>query len=150
MADTPTENLTEGWPDEDGNQELARFAVRVRSSRPALGEDAMARVHAAMRQEMADLSGPLPRRWVLGAASVAAAAAAVILVAGSYLGGLRHRQVSRPQAPLPVRAQGVQDTYPVCLAIPPAVLPRPSPPASPPGRPLVSLDEYQPLYADLR
>jgi len=50
--DSKTWTLVEGWPAEAGNGDLARFATEVRAGRPALSEEAMGRVLAAMRREM--------------------------------------------------------------------------------------------------
>lgn len=148
QANEPDNDLTEGWPDEPGNEELAELARRLRSSRPALSNQAMARIAQAMRREMTAHSPGGGRRRLLRPA--AAAAAAAVLAVGTHL---HFRANGPPAAPpsdqttqgrragLAAGAAGAQDSYRVYFA---------SPPAPPPDGPLLSLEEYKSLYTDLR
>jgi hypothetical protein len=141
-------SLTEGWPDEAGNEELAEFAARIRSSRPALPRQAMARIERAMKQAMAAGPRRSSRRWPAICAYVLSAAAATLLAVGVYLHFrvAGHRPASPPgQAPPAARAKDraqaglVLDTYRVHFA---------SLPVRPPDRPLVRLEDYRTLYSD--
>ena len=136
-------DVTDGWPDEPGNEELARFAARVRSARPALSEEAMARVERAMLREMSPATGARRRRRTMCFGAALAAAAAALLGVGIYL-YVRPNGPPRPQGPpeSPHRRQHVarvQDDYPVRF---------PSTPVKPPDAPLLRLEDYRSLYAD--
>ena len=76
--DERPDDLTEGWPDEPTNEELARFAEGLRASRPALSHEALGRVEAAMRREMAARPKARRRRWATLAASLAAFALSLL------------------------------------------------------------------------
>lgn len=144
----PARNLTEGWPDEPGNAELAKFAARIRSSRPALSRQAMARIGRAMRRAMDAKSRRSSRRWPTYPAYVLSAAAAALLAVGVYLyfrAAWQRPSFPPEEAPPAARAKegaqagGVLDTYRVRFA---------SLPVSPPDRPLLRLEDYRTLYTD--
>ena len=146
QPNAPRDDLTDGWPDEPGNDELADFAARLRDSRPALSREALARVGAAMRREMA----PRPsrkRRWAFVAGGVAAVAVLAIGLWAHLRPVARPpasppREVARPQPPRePAQPSPTVATYRVRLSVPPA---------EPPARPLLPLEQYETLYADLR
>ncbi len=123
----PNDFLTEGWPPEPGNPELARFAEQLRTVQPELPPESLERVEQRMREERAASA----RRWrrqrlVMGAGL----AAAVLLAVGIYA------FLPRPQAQPP----RIQDVYRVEFTAPPA------PP--PPQRSLVRIEEYQSLFSD--
>lgn len=111
-----TDELTEGWPDEPGDEELAAFAGELRGAMSELPEAAMKRIESRMRWRM--------RRgmWIRRAVGVAAAVAAVT---GGYA-VLRMRQPERPTL--------VRDVYTVTTM--------PVPVGETPSRPLVAVEEY--------
>lgn len=90
-------DLTEGWPQERGNEQLARFAESLRSALPELGPEAIARVQAAVRRAAADADATGPRRrgraWAVRGSL--AAAACLMLAAGVWL-AYAHRDRSLP------------------------------------------------------
>ena len=141
--DERPDDLTEGWPEEPTNEELARFAERLRAARPALSHEALGRVEAAMRREMAARPKARRRRWATLAASLAAA---VLLALGVHLHLRPGKRVPVPTPTMvasrtPAAPTGARDSYTVRFAAPPAAVP---------AGPLLSLLDYETLYADLR
>jgi len=127
----PDAEITAGWPDEPGNEELAALAGELKSARPALPAGAMERVGAALRRELDARSDRTRRwRWFIGAATAAAAAAMLSL--GILLNS--PGDVAPGLAP-------AEDRYAVRFA----------PPAGPtPHRALLCLDSYESLYTDAK
>ena len=141
---TPGDHLTEGWPDDPANADLAAFAREFRHARPSLSKPAMDRISRAFRSE---LHAPTPvrtpfftyRRWA------AAAAAGVVLAAGAWAAwewqagqdrltvvtsGGNAGQIGGPAT----SGSPVRDTYLVSTAAVPRL--------AAPERPLVPLAEY--------
>lgn len=131
----PPDDLTEGWPDEPGNAELARFAQELRSSRPALPEESLAWVGQTIQEELA-ARPRRPRRSL----AYAGLAAGLLLVGLGYLLFFRPAPPPGPVVEPPRRPERIEDRYPVELAAPP--LP------APPERALVRLDDYRSLFTD--
>lgn len=133
----PADDLTEGWPVEAGNAELARFARQLREERPELSAAALDRVHDRLR---AALAAPTPQRppWRLWLG--AGLAASVLIALGlSYTEIFRsHQPRVNPSAGTPASSPGVQDRYSVRFA-------EPTPPASSDGS-LLRLDDHQSLF----
>ena len=127
----PPEDLTEGWPEEQGNRELAEFAGRLRAAVPEPTEESLARVRRAMGREL-DRRRRVAR-WFGGAL---AAAAVVLLAAGVWR---LARQDGPGEGPTP--AAGVTDVFTVVPVRPPA----PEPP-----RGLVRLEDYRSLFESVR
>jgi hypothetical protein len=121
------DDLTEGWPADPRNEELARFAGKLQAALPVLPPDALERVGQKVHAELARQAR---RRVRLGLA--AAASVLLALGVGGYV-WLRPPPGERTPAP-------VEDRYTVELAVPQAPLP--------PQPPLVRLEEHQSLYAD--
>lgn len=118
------DNLTEGWPEENGNEELAEFARQVRANLPELPPEAMQRVHGGMRLRTS-------RRPVYFWRVLAGMAAAAAI--GIGVGVWRFH--SRDPAPYP-KPPTVQDTYVIQL---------PAPHVTVPDRPLLKLSDYASL-----
>src|SRR5262249_25671568 len=119
-------DLTEGWPADPQNAELARFAEGLRAALPELPPAALARVGQKVRTELA--RQPARRRWL----RPAAAAVLLTLGVGGYV-WLWPSPGEREESP-------VEDRYTVDLAAPHAPLPSRPPP--------VRLEEHQSLFAD--
>lgn len=131
----PHDHLTEGWPSEPDNPELAQFAEKLRAAQPELPPDSLDRVEQRMKDERTALARRMQKRRIFMGAGLAAA---VVLSVGIY--AFLPRQ--RPDAPgaSPVTLRPVHDVYRVDFTAPPA--PRP------PQRPLVRVEEYQSLFSD--
>jgi len=141
MTDDTRKDLTDGWPDEPGNEELARFAAMLRSSRPAMAPEAMARVERAMKRGLSARRARGGRRWSVYPAYVLSAAAAAVLAVGVYL-QFRVASPGPPPADTARKAPAVvHDRYRVRFA---------PLPAAAPDRALLDLDNYRSLYADPR
>ncbi|MCI0459400.1 MAG: hypothetical protein L0Z62_20815 [Gemmataceae bacterium] len=128
MNEPTPQNLTEGWPDDPQNEELARFATELQAALPALPPESLARVEQSIQAELKRRHARW-RRWTR-----LAAAAAVLLALG--VGGflwMRSTPEQRAEAP-------VEDRYRVELAAPVVPLP--------PQPPLVRLEEHKSLFAD--
>lgn len=110
------EHLTEGWPDEPGNEALAAFAAELDGSMPELSPAAMKRIELRMRRRI------WRRMWMKRAVGLAAALG---LAAGGYA-VLRMREAERPGV--------VRDVY--------TVMAEPLPVGETPRRPLVAVEEY--------
>ncbi len=128
MNEQEPHDLTEGWPEDPQNEELARFATELQAALPALPAEALARVEQTIQGELQRRRAPW-RRWMH-----LAVAASVLLALG--VGGFLWL---RP-APEEHSAPRVEDRYTVKLA--PPVVPLP------PQPPLVRLEEHQSLFAD--
>lgn len=145
------EDWTQDWPDEPGNDELTAFAARLRSSRPGLSAEAMARVERRMRRAMAR-RWRRGRGWGLYLAMAASAAAAAVLAAGIFL----HFQAAT-RSPSPADDDRLADTsrretrpqgqHPVSDRYEVRIAPLPSPK---PKRALLALDENRSLYGSGR
>jgi hypothetical protein len=131
----PSDDLTEGWPDEPDRDDLVRLAGELRGGRPELPEAALARVRQRLDQELARGTS---RRWPLRAAL----AACVLLASGVvYWLSTRHAApVPSGPAPVAVEPAGVEDHFTVRLAGPRA--------PDPPEQPLLRLDENQSLFTN--
>ena len=146
MTDDTRTDLTEGWPDEPGNEELARFAARLRSSQPALPPEATARIERAMGRAMSAEQARGARRRSAYPASVLSAAAAGLLGVGVYLyfrAAPSGSEMARAPAPgqRGAPAAAVHDRYRVRFA--------PLPPPAP-DRALLNLEDHRSLYAPSR
>ena len=129
------DDLSEGWPADPENEELARFAEQLSASRPTLPTEALARVERGIQRELAASARGSRRAPLAGLA-----AAAVLLVGiGVYL---LLKPAAPPNRPVPVVEQqpAVHDRYNVELATPP--------PAVTPERSLVRLDAHRSLFTD--
>jgi hypothetical protein len=134
---TPPDDLTEGWPDDPQNAELARFARELAAARQELAPDAMARVEQRLQRE---LTARRPRRALFAIAAVAAAA--VLLGVGAYLYLM---PPATPVEPIPVVAQPVsadlvRDQYVIEFRAPPAAVQV--------ERSLVRIDQHRSLFTD--
>lgn len=118
------DNLTEGWPEENGNAELADFAQQVKANLPELPAEAMQRIHGRMRLQ----TSIRPVYFWRVLAGMAAAAAIGIGVGVWCL-------YSRDSAPHP-KQPTVQDTYVIQLPAPRVLVP---------DRPLLKLSDYASL-----
>jgi len=136
-ANLDRDDVTEGWPDEGGNAELAQFARNFARSIPQLSPQAIDRVHERMLQSRrrARAGGP----WAGVLAGLSAAAAILLAI------GLWHAVATcRPAMPEPPVATQtpVQDTFTVAFT----GLPSPKSP----DRPLVNLGEVESLVSPIR
>ena len=131
-------DLTDGWPDDPGNADLARFGADLRASLPALPDEALARVEQKLARERKAIRR---RRAVLVGVGIAAA----LLLSAAV--GWRLWSTSAPApTPEPPRtakedapAERVDDRMTVQFA--PAQVETPE-------RPLVPVERYQSLFAN--
>ena len=129
----PLEHLTEGWPPDPDNADLAHFAEQLRAARPEMSEDSLQRIGQAVRKEIVSRHARR-KRWAVG---LAAAAAAAVLITLALV------RDSSPPAPPPsdgaaqTQAAEVHDSCTVELA----------PPRAPaPERPPLQLEDHQSLF----
>ncbi|MEZ0266122.1 MAG: hypothetical protein ACAI43_15440, partial [Phycisphaerae bacterium] len=128
-------DLTDGWPDDPANAELARLASDLFASRPQLPPLALDRIQVRMRQEVVRVAR---RRRVATVAAVLVAAAALAI-------GLPYAFRTRPTQPAPAGPTTsapdvpIQDQFKVTL-------PTATPKA--PERPLIDLENAGPLFGD--
>ncbi|MFB3894090.1 MAG: hypothetical protein ACE15C_18970 [Phycisphaerae bacterium] len=127
-------DLTEGWPQDEGNEDLANFAERLAAS-PGLPAGAVERIAGAMAKEMQAHPRVVRAWWVRALRTGLAAAAAVLLATGAYftLRGGGTTEHGRP----PVSHAAVTDKYAVAYAGVPA-------PAAPQA-PLIGTEPYRSL-----
>jgi hypothetical protein len=125
MNDSERKELTEGWPADPQNEELARFAEEFQAGLPTLPAESLAKVERRLQEEV----GRRARRRRLAGLAMAAG---ILLAVGGYV-WLRPAPLERAGAP-------VEDRFTVELAAPQ--------PPLPPQPPLVRLDEHQSLFAD--
>ena len=127
------DELTDGWPDEAGNAELAEFGRRLRKSRPELGDEAMARIRTAMSER----ARRLPARPIWRMLWKPAIAAMLLLGAGIWVEHGNRARVANNSLPTPAAAPRVHDQYVVSsTALPSAKLP---------SEPLLRMDDYRGL-----
>lgn len=127
----PPHDLTEGWPNDPENADLARFAEELQRSLPQLPDAALQRIERRLTHE----ADRLPRRrwpWL----RLGVVAAGILLLA---LAWTAPRLLVRPPGVAPSE-DWVVDSFPMELARPPAAIA--------PERPLVRLNENQSLFID--
>ena len=135
--------LTDGWPREEGNDQLEAFARNLHDELPVLTELSMARVKRSMDSELNRRS--LRRRTATVAAIVATLAASIAIVVGILT--RPEQQVAAPPqlAPAPSAALSapvrfVSDEYHLPLESVRDI--------AVPARPLIALDQYEALIGD--
>lgn len=139
----PCDELTEGWPADPENDELARFAEELGASLPELPAAALARVEQRVGAAAAARLKWRARRVAYAVAALAAVALlAVALWRGLFVAP--PPAPAPPHDPAPRQAQGdppapVHDISAIEVAGPP-----PPPPAQPPLR----LDAHQTLFTE--
>ncbi|HYT88826.1 MAG TPA: hypothetical protein VEL76_08970 [Gemmataceae bacterium] len=127
MNEQPANNLTEGWPPDPHNEDLARFAGELHAALPEMALGSLANVEQRLHEE-------LTRQRRRGRLARLALAASVLLALG--IGGYAWlRPTTAERQPRPV-----DERFTVELAAPQT--PLPSQP------PLVRLEEHQSLFAD--
>jgi hypothetical protein len=126
MSNRQENDLTEGWPPDPQNEELARFAEELHAALPELPAESLAKVEQQLQAELAQQARR--RMW---ARLAVAASILLALGAGGYFW-------LRP--PAERHAARVDERFTVALAAP--QIPLPSQP------PLVRLEEHQSLFAD--
>ncbi|HYE20493.1 MAG TPA: hypothetical protein VEA69_18745 [Tepidisphaeraceae bacterium] len=128
-------DLTDGWPDDPANADLARLASDLFASRPHLPQLALDRIQVRMRQEAVRVAR---RRRVATVAAILIAAAALAI-------GLPYAFRTHPTPPAPAEPTAsvpdvpIQDQFKVTL-------PTANPKA--PHRPLIDLENAGPLFGD--
>ena len=136
------ENLTEGWPDEPGQGELAEFAEKLRADRPRLAPQALDNVAAALRREISAQQHARRNAWLWFSL-----AATVLLAAGLYSA---LRSVTPPVVPKTEEiAQTLPPTPPTQITDHYSVEFAPLQAAGAPQRPLLSTEKYRSLYQEL-
>jgi hypothetical protein len=121
-------DLTDGWPDEAGNEELSSLGQELFADRPELSQIALDRIQVRMRREM---NRPWwSRRWRTVAFSLVA-----LIAIGTGAHQLIH--CSKTHSGRPADAPTVQDRYDVTL-----------PPTSPkaPDKPLIDVERDKELF----
>lgn len=132
----PLSDLTEGWPDDPENAELARLAHELRTARPQLSSAALERVrHSTGEAVVRAIHARKRSTWnarVLGAAAMILLAVFLRLLA--FTSGQAPVSSVRDKTP-----SSVTDTYTLNCSIPaPARV----------DRAVVSLQRYASLYRD--
>jgi hypothetical protein len=134
-SNEPNDNLTEGWPPEPGNPDLARFAEELRASQPQLPPESLEHVERRIMEE----GGAFARRRRLRRIAIGAGmAAAVVLSVALYAFLPRPRSDTSGNNPV-TQASPVRDVYRVDFT---------APPAPPPQSPLIRVEEYRSLFSD--
>lgn len=133
------DDLTEGWPDEPGNERLARFADGLRASLPMLPEAALGRVKERVRREIAVRR----RRRIVMLAGAGLAAA--LLLGAVWLGwplgfAPSPSHLPGPTNPEPEASARVDDHFTVEFAAPQA--------SAGLNRPPIHFEEYQSLFTN--
>lgn len=131
---TSRPDVTEGWPEHPGNEELARLGNELFGHLPGLPQIALDRIQVRMRQEM---NRPWwARRWrtLLG---VGVAAVALSIGTWGWLRSTHPRAGTSPSAGATTQPPGVRERFDISL-----------PPTSPkpPERPLIDLRRDQDLF----
>jgi hypothetical protein len=126
-------DLTQGWPEDPGNDDLARLGQELFANRPELSQLALDRIQIRMRQEM---NRPWwQRRWRTVLIYIVGA---VALSLGAYgLINSSSRHTARDTSGTPASRPAVQDRYEVTL---PGTSPKP------PDKPVVDLGRYNDLF----
>jgi hypothetical protein len=125
-------DLTDAWPEEAGNEELARVGQELFADRPALPQIALDRIQVQMRREIGRVERARKwRRLVLGLLGC-------IAIAVGLWGWLHPRKTGTVgNNTAPAEQPAVRDTFEVTL---------PPTPPNPPEKPLVDLDRYKGLF----
>lgn len=128
--------ITNDWPTDSQNEELARLADQMQCAIPSLSVDAMARIERRMRAELDRIERR--QRW-RNVGFGAGLAASILLAIGGYV-------FLRPDQTAPVALQPLVKSTPLEEQITIAVsVPSRTPT---PEKALVRLDEYRSLFAD--